>query len=649
RFLSQLGSAFTLVEADKISVALERYREIRPHVVLLDQHLPDGNGLDLLATLQRENDGGTAFVMLTASDQPGTGLEVMRMGAHDYLIKGKIGAGDLQRAITNALEKASLAREIATQRRVLVEKNAALENELAARRETERLLRQSQALSQSILDASGDCIKVLDLDASILSVNAAGLRLMEIDDFTLYLGRSWFDFWPGNPEVNTAFKLACNGGEGRFQGALATIKGAEKWWDVLISPIFGADGKPASLVAISRDISQTRLDERKLRDAFAAADSANRAKDDFLAALSHELRTPLNPVLLLASEGEKDGSLSEETRGDFAAIRKNIELEARLIDDLLDLTRISRGKMRLEFARIDLHKSLRESWDLLRSDIANKQLHLRLTFAPCEIWVDADPLRLQQVFWNIIKNAVRFTPRDGEISITTSIDDESGHVRIAIADTGVGIAADELDRIFSSFDQGREGHRFGGLGLGLAIARGLVDLHGGTIAASSPGLHLGATFAIELPQASAASAQAASQPSAAHQAMPSLLHILLVEDHVITRETLARLLLRRGHVVATAGSLAEALEVGSSFPCEIVLSDLGLPDGSGHQVLEGLRQWWPFCRGIALSGYGMDSDMQNSIEAGYDFHLNKPVSIQKLDATIQSLAVLLRNPVLKVS
>jgi CheY-like chemotaxis protein len=243
-------------------------------------------------------------------------------------------------------------------------------------------------------------------------------------------------------------------------------------------------------------------------------------------------------------------------------------------------------------------------------------------------------MRLQQVFWNVLKNAVRFTPSGGEITIR-SRPAAADEWCVEIADNGVGIEPQDLERIFAPFTQGPHGHRFGGLGLGLAISRRLVELHGGRITAQSDGARHGATFSVYLPatkpQANSPHRETPPQPDGKSN---KARRILLVEDHNQTRVTLARLLTQRGHEVAAAETIEEALVRAQTFPFDLVLSDLGLPDGSGHDLIAQLRKQRPGCRSIALSGYGMESDTQRSREAGFDAHLTKPVDIQALEKVL---------------
>lgn len=251
-----------------------------------------------------------------------------------------------------------------------------------------------------------------------------------------------------------------------------------------------------------------RTREEELARARDAALAASRAKDEFLATLSHELRTPLNPVLLVASDAAADESLSAEVREMFQGIVKNVQLEARLIDDLLDLTRITRGKLALDLHPLDVHTVLTDALGAVAGEARRKGIELRLELRAVETTVAADSVRLQQVFWNILNNAIKFTPPGGHVSVTTISTGEE--IKIALADTGLGLTADEIARIFKPFTQGdhASGNRsspFGGLGIGLAISRLLVERHGGHISATSPGRSQGATFTIVLPLVASAS------------------------------------------------------------------------------------------------------------------------------------------------
>ncbi|ACB76222.1 hybrid sensor histidine kinase/response regulator [Opitutus terrae] len=389
----------------------------------------------------------------------------------------------------------------------------------------------------------------------------------------------------------------------------------------------------AGYVAIAIDRAQRE------RDIVAAS----RAKDEFLAALSHELRTPLNPVLLLASESALNADYPATAREAFRMIEKNALLEARLIDDLLDLTRIERGKLALEMQRVDLHAPLRDAVATVHAEASDRDITIEKHLQAERSAVAGDSARLQQVFWNVLKNAIKFTSPAGRIRVSSRTAAETDEVQIEIADTGIGLEAHELGRIFEAFTQGdhaeRRGHRFGGLGLGLAISRNIVELHGGKIRAASPGRNRGATFTITLPLASrepiawTPAIETTGVGLAAITRAHSGRRILLVEDHEPTRTPLAGLLVRRGHDVVAVASAEEAMTAAGEGKFDLVLSDIGLPGRDGFWLMETLRQRYGLA-GIALTGYGMDDDLARSEAAGFTAHLTKPVQVAILDRAL---------------
>ena len=369
--------------------------------------------------------------------------------------------------------------------------------------------------------------------------------------------------------------------------------------------------------------------------ALSEAERANHAKDRFLAMLSHELRTPLTPVLTSIFEVESDEQISSEVRDSLQVIRRNVELEARLIDDLLDLTRISKGKLQLSLEYVDAHVLLRSALDICQSEIKNKKLKVETELDATKVNLRADPARLQQIFWNLIKNAVKFTPKRGQLTLRTS-DEVDGRLRVSITDTGIGIDSETLPKVFNAFEQG-ERSGTGGLGLGLAITKALVETHGGQITAESAGEGRGATFTASFPlaePASPATTRNVSLPGGARKSM----RILLVEDHEDTNRSLTNLLRRRGYQVQSADSISSALECAANGSFDLLISDIGLPDGTGIELMERLGTEHSLA-GIALTGFGMEDDIRRSRDVGFSEHLVKPVDLNKLDAVIQKLAL----------
>ncbi|HEX4964318.1 MAG TPA: ATP-binding protein [Thermoanaerobaculia bacterium] len=375
---------------------------------------------------------------------------------------------------------------------------------------------------------------------------------------------------------------------------------------------------------------------------YGAAQAANLAKDQFLATLSHELRTPLTPVLAVISSLEGDDRLEAKVRESLAMVRRNVELEARLIDDLLDLTRISRGKLELSRRQTDLREIVEQAIETCcGQDVASGRLRIvkDLVAADQTVWADAP--RLSQVFWNLLNNAVKFIPQEGTITIRSWR--EPSEIAIQLTDTGVGISPGALGHIFNAFEQGDLGttRRFGGLGLGLAISKAIVELHGGRLSAESEGTGRGATFTVRLPiggrRREAAEAVETERRGAPKAESGRPLHILLAEDHADTAEALAALLEGLGHRITVAGSVAEALAAAAASAgtadVDLVISDLGLPDGTGFDLMRELAHRYRL-PGIALSGYGMEEDVEKSRQAGFARHLTKPVTLDLLKEVI---------------
>ena len=421
-----------------------------------------------------------------------------------------------------------------------------------------------------------------------------------------------------------------------------------RWVHVIYEPELSAEGEVTGLVGVIVDITARKQVEFELERARDDALAASHAKDDFFAALSHELRTPLSPVLLMASDAANNPALPREIREDFETIRVNISLEARLIDDLLDLTRIARGKMPLEKQPVDVHAVLRDALANLRAEFAGKRLEVELADAVRPPIVMGDPVRLQQVLWNLLKNAAKFTAEQGHIRVRTRLPANRDLLTIEITDDGIGLTKEELAHVFQPFAQGEHAssqsgpHRFGGLGLGLAISRNLVEMHQGRLQAQSPGRDHGATFMIELPLAphsGAASPRAPATGTESAQSTPKLpsSRVLLIEDHASTRAAVQKLLSRRGMEVIVAASVGEALTVAAKETFDFVVSDVGLPDGDGYQLFTELRRLRPTVHGIAMSGYGMEEDLKRSRAAGFSAHLVKPVSIAALEKALAQL------------
>jgi PAS domain S-box-containing protein len=383
------------------------------------------------------------------------------------------------------------------------------------------------------------------------------------------------------------------------------------------------------------DLTLQRCQE-DLRMAKEVAERANLAKDAFLATLSHELRTPLTPALMSLLALEREEHLSDFVLGELAMIRRNIELETRLIDDLLDLTRIANGKLEIHAATIDLHTILSRAVEICRPAMDAKNQKLTLQLGARQTQSVGDAVRLQQVLWNLLRNAIKFTPNRGAITVTTE-NPQAGELRLEVQDTGIGFEPDAGQKLFQAFEQSGRGitQQFGGLGLGLTISRSIVEAHGGKIRAHSDGPGTGALFTVILPlkkvPASRETRFRRTAPPTARGA-----DVLIVEDHSDTRATLERLLARRGHKVTVASTGNAALDAAAAARFDVVISDLGLPDMTGNELMIQLRDRHSL-PGIAVSGYGMEADVARARKAGFVYHLTKPIEIDRLIELIDKI------------
>jgi signal transduction histidine kinase/CheY-like chemotaxis protein len=389
--------------------------------------------------------------------------------------------------------------------------------------------------------------------------------------------------------------------------------------------------RAAEVARVQAERDRVRLvrEEERLR-------AAMEAKDEFLAVLSHELRTPLTPVLALASALQMRADLPPELRDHLARMQRSIELETRLIDDLLDMTRAARGALSLSREVVDVHELLRETVELCDADRPSG-IAITCALGASQHRVRADPLRLRQVFWNLLRNTFQSIEGEGRV-LLRSINDPPGRISVVVRDSGRGIEPADLDRVFLPFYQPRGG-KHGRLGLGLAIAKSIVEAHDGRITATSAGLGQGACFEVELSVTDAGEVDSrptsSNGPVRSEEAAPPRLAILLVEDNADSAEALSLALQLQGYEVRLAGSVAAAREAARER-FDVLVSDLALPDGDGIELLTEPRARISV-PAIALSGHGTEVDKSRTASAGFSAHLTKPVTIERLSETIRRL------------
>ena len=483
-------------------------------------------------------------------------------------------------------------------------------------------------------------IYMLDPNGNIITWNTGAEKIKGYSAEEI-IGKNFASFYTaddvaaGKPHLN--LREAARRGSFRDQGLRIRKDGSTFEAEVVISVLRDETGKVRGFSKVTRDITD-QLRTREFEAEKTAADKASKAKDDFLAALSHELRTPLTAALAAATYLEDNADkFPPEFAEDVSIIKRNVQLQARLIDDLLDLTRITRGKLHLELEDCDAHTIIRNALETASSAMASKKMMLSTTLEAKKCHILADCIRVQQVFWNLINNAVKFTPQGGEITIRT-FNDKDGRFRFEIADTGIGIEPQRLGSLFQPFEQADSSvsRQFGGLGLGLAISKRLVDLHHGKIEAESRGRSFGAVFKVTLDTLSEVAQERDLEDRAAGKTFKPL-RILLVEDHQDTQRALSRLLIHFGHEVVSADNVRSAMEIMGSGHIDILLCDIGLPDGSGYDVASQARAKG-HVKAIALTGFGTADDIRHSQEAGFDYHLIKPVNFQELQSVLEQLA-----------
>lgn len=517
-----------------------------------------------------------------------------------------------------------------------------LEAELAERARADEALRKSEQRHREILRGLAVACYTTDADGMLTFYNEAAaqlwgrrpelgmtrwcgsLRLFTTDGVELPLG-----------QCPAALALQeCRSVRG-VEAVVERPDGTRRWFVPHPDPLFDADGRCTGIINVLVDVTEQRETRSDLERAKEAAEAANRSKDRFLAVLSHELRTPLSPVLMLAASLAEDAELPRSVREDMAMIRRNIELETKLIDDLLDLNRVTSGKLRLQLQPVDLNEELRHVAEICRSQFLEKSIHLECILDDMLPPLVADSARLQQVLWNVLKNAAKFTHPGGKVEVRTFAA-SSGRVAIQIRDNGIGIEPALLDKIFDAFEQGDPAviQRSGGLGLGLAISKALIEMHQGVVWAESDGVGAGSVFTIELP-AGVPEADRITLPTAVNGISSHRhLRLLLVEDHRDTARTLSRLLRSRGYSVHIAGNVASALDLFGRESFDLVISDIGLPDAPGYELMRQIRLRSE-TKAIAMSGYGMEADIEKSQQSGFSEHLVKPVSVLHLEQAIQ--------------
>lgn len=531
--------------------------------------------------------------------------------------------------------------------------------DITDRKKAEIKLKNSEEFNRSIFENSPDCIIVLELDGTLRSMNSNALLLMEIEDAASFDHKPWIDFWEGddNELAYQAVETALKGKPAHFEGFCQTAKGTLKYWDVSVAPVFDPEGKPSRLISTARDITNRRRSELEREELFKReqsarkeAEIANRMRDEFLATVSHELRAPLNSILgwaRLLEKGKLDDATSKKA---VTTIVRNSEAQNRLIEDLLDVSRIISGKLRLEVMTVKPINVVESALETVRPAAEAKGIKLEIKEDADVSHISGDPNRLQQVIWNLLSNAIKFTPNEGEV--TLEIERAEDFVEIRVKDTGVGIKEEFLPHVFDRFRQADASsiRKFGGLGLGLAIVRHITEMHGGTVSARSEGENQGSTFTVRLPLIAPPREEEESEIQKLNKAsdletklslsLDGLL-ILVVDDEEDTRQLLVQSLTFYGATVETADSAEEALTAIEDKNPDILVSDIGMPGEDGYTLIRKVRnlsnEQHKNIPAIALTAFTRAQDRVRALTSGYQNHVAKPVEPDELATVIASL------------
>ena len=625
-------------EVATAAAGLDALRAAGFDCVLLGQDLPDRGGLELLGEL-----GGIfaaeaipPVVLLIDRDDERLVDAALTRGAQDCLVKGRFTGEVLRRSINESIVRVSLRRDLDRAHRAAREAIRQKDEALARQAATEARLRVQLELVGTLARTTTEGLCMTDRRGRITFANPAAEAILGVTAATL-VGVALDEVLAGvGPD------LASFGGPIAAAGRPAVIRDREAAWAVpggepiplacSAEPIL-VDGRAEGLVLAIRDITgQKRADAEMQRRAAELIESGRR-KDEFLATLAHELRNPLAPILnAMRIIGLRSGGDPAQERV-RAMVEQQVRHMDRLIDDLLDMSRISRGTIQLRRAPTELGAAVGRAVESIRHQVEARDQALEVDLPPGPVFLDADPTRLDQILSNLLTNAAKYTDPNGRIRLAATV--EGDHAEVRVVDSGVGIAPDFLPRIFELFAQADRSldRSRGGLGIGLTLVRDLVERHGGSISARSEGLGLGSEFVVRLPLAEAPREE---PPATGHHAPPAgdrSVRVMVVDDNVHAAQSLEVVLQLWGHDVLVVHDGPSALDAAPVYRPEVILLDIGLPGMDGYRVAEQIRAVAVLSRTtiLAMTGYGGAAARRRSAAAGFARHLVKPLDLDALE------------------
>ena len=508
-----------------------------------------------------------------------------------------------------------------------------------------------QALLAAIVDSSDDGIVSKNLQGVVTSWNRGAERIFGYRAEEM-IGQPITRIIPADRQAEEpAILERLRRGEriDHFETVRVRKDGSPVDVSLTISPIRRNDGTIVGASKIARDITQHKLAIRKLKEANEQLARADRMKIEFISTLSHELRTPLTSIvgwLHVLRDDPQPGDLQQG----FEVIERNIRVQTQLINDLLDMSRIETGKMTLDLQRLDIAVAVQAAIEAVLPTAETKNVRITSAFGSVNGVVMADRNRMQQIVWNLLTNAVKFTPKGGRVHVT--IERVNSHVEISVVDSGMGIAPEFLGRIFERFTQADSSvsRKYSGLGIGLSIVKHLTELHGGTIHAKSAGIGRGATFCVHLPlmpihaepERSAAERRRAELDDILPEEDLAGVEVLVIDDDVDSATIVGRILEKNGAHVRVAHSMEDALrEVQNATP-HVLLSDIGMPSHDGYELISRVRQLPQGKKlpAVALTALARSEDRTRALRAGFQMHIAKPVEAAELIAVVRNLAEL---------
>ena len=499
----------------------------------------------------------------------------------------------------------------------------------------DELLHHSEEQFRLLLESVQDyAIFMLDREGRVLTWNGGAQAIKGYAAHEV-LGRHFSMFFTAQDVAAGApqQELAAAAGEGRAvsEGWRVRKDGRLFWASAVLTPVLDSDGRLHGFAKVTRDLSE----QRRLSE----LERSNQRTQEFIAMLAHELRNPLAPIRNAVSILQAQRNLPQPVHRVGEVIGRQVTHLTRLVDDLLDVGRIVTGKIVLKHDRIDYGQVVMNSIEAVRPSIDERGHRVVLDLPDQAIAITGDATRLAQALQNLLQNASRYTPEGGEIEVRARL--EERHVVTTVRDSGVGIAPDAIERIFELFAQehGRGTGHDGGLGIGLPLARSLIEQHGGRLTASSPGLGHGSTFTVVLPlrERSMIVARGALEDNETAGSRP--LRVLVIDDNTDSADTMVDLLMLLGHQARSVYGAKQAIEASDAFKPQLVLLDLHMPDGDGFSVLRGLRERMPGPLYVAaMTGYGQKEDRDQTMAAGFQAHLTKPVGPEMLQRTLDDAA-----------